>query len=124
MLYLYIFSTNRLQLLFTQNVGSPNAVDIFMPMCLIIWSSEILIFICEIGQNVSNQCNELSDDIWKCDWYSLPHEFQRMFIIMIMNAQAPISIRGLGNIVCARVSYKRVVFLSAKYGYKSHFNHI
>lgn len=80
-----------------------------MPLCLIIWSFAIMFFNCEIGQDVSNQFNKLSDDIWKCDWYLLSHQLQRMLIVIIINAQDPVFIRGFGNVECTRDSFKQAI---------------
>ena len=63
-----------------------------------------------MGQNVSNQFNKLGDEIYKCDWYLFPHKLQRMLVIIMINAQEPVSIRGFGNVVCTRDSFKQVIF--------------
>lgn len=73
-----------------------------------IWSFAVIFATCEIGQNMCNQYNKLGDEIYKCDWYALPRKLQRMFIIIMINAQEPVSIRGYGNVVCTRDSFKNV----------------
>ena len=91
-------------------MDSSNPADLFMPLCLIMWSFVAMFFNCEMGQNVSNQFNKLGDEIYKCDWYLFPHKLQRMLVIIMINAQEPVSIRGFGNVVCTRDSFKQVWF--------------
>lgn len=94
-------------------MGSSNPIEIFMPICVMMWSFVSMFLICEMGQMVSNHFNRFSDKIYMCDWYFLPLELQQMFVIIIMNAQ-PVLIRGYGNVECTRDSFKRVKFLLAK----------
>lgn len=98
-----------------QSMESENPIELYMPLCLMMWSFVVIFFNCEIGQDVRNQCNELSDAIYrKCHWYILPRKLQRMLIIIIANAHQPVSIRSFGNIECTRDSFKQVNFLIHK----------
>lgn len=67
-----------------------------------------MFYICETGQDVSDRSNKFGDEIYKCDWYLLPHKLQRMLIIILINAQEPVYIRGFGNVECTRESFKQV----------------
>lgn len=90
-----------------KSIGSDCPVALFLPICLMIWSILILLSNCEMGQNVSNQFQVLSEEICKCDWYLMPHNLQRILIIIILNVQ-PVLISGFANVVCSRDSFKRV----------------
>lgn len=89
-------------------MGSSDPVELFTPLLMMMWSFVMIFCICEIGQSVDNQFDNLNDDIWKCDWYLLPPKLQQMLIIIIGNSQEPKSIRGFGNIECTRESFKQV----------------
>lgn len=78
---------------------------------LFITASFVTVFLtCEMGQNVSNQFNKFGDKVGTCDWYLLLRKLQQMFVIVMINAQEPVSIRGFGNVECTRDSFKRVSF--------------
>lgn len=105
-----------------QSIGSTDPIEFFLPLCMMMWSFVAMFCICETGQNVSNQFSKLSEDILKCDWYWLPHKLQRMFIIIMINAQEPVFIRGFGNIKCTRTSFKQVnIFVWKNHEFSSHF---
>lgn len=101
------FKTHSLFMFISQSLDSVDPIDFFMPLCMMTWSFIIMFCNCEVGQSMDNQFLKLSNDIYKCDWFCLPHKLQRMFIIIIMNAQ-PVLIYGFGNVVCSRESFKRV----------------
>lgn len=91
-----------------QSIGESNLVEVFTPLLMMMWSFVMIFGHCELGQSVDNEFDSLRVVIWNCDWYLLPHKWQRMFVIIIGNAQEPKSIRGFGNIECTRESFKRV----------------
>lgn len=44
----------------------------------------------------------------RCDWYALPIELQRIYLISLSDTQQPETIQSFGGIVCSRDSYKKV----------------
>ena len=59
---------------------------------------------------VTTEFEDFNDELDECDWYTFPIEFQRMYILVIQNAQKPVTIQGFGNIFCTRDAMKKVNF--------------
>lgn len=57
---------------------------------------------------VTNQFNFFNAKLGQCNWYSYSMEIQQMLVIFIAEAQRPTNIRGFGNRLCARDTFKRV----------------
>lgn len=91
-----------------------------MPICLVCWSFVPIFIICELGERLTDHFNEISIGIFQCDWYIFPIDVQKMFLIVLLNAQTPITIRGFGNLNCTRDKFKDVSSLNEKYLFKLH----
>ena len=79
-----------------------------MPLVNTCFTFVIMFLYCEFGEMVTNQFNELNERFSKCNWYLLPIEMQRMFVIVMANTQRPAMIQGYANVVCTRESFKQV----------------
>lgn len=85
------------------------------------WSFAICAFFCEFGEMVTSQFDAYDIEIYRCGWYLLPIEMQKLFLIFKSNTQQPKIIRGYGNILCTREIFKEVnishsfIFHSEKY---------
>lgn len=75
---------------------------------LVIMSFAIIFAFCELGAQVTHQFNSLDDVLCQVKWYILPIEVQRMVIMFMLDAQQAVFLRGYGNIVCSRDSFKNV----------------
>lgn len=75
---------------------------------LVIMSFAIIFAFCELGAQVTHQFNSLDDVLCQVKWYILPIEVQRMVIMLMLDAQQAVFLRGYGNIVCSRDSFKNV----------------
>lgn len=79
-----------------------------MPTATAMWSFIQILFICELGQRLTNQFEQINDEICRFDWYSFPIDIQKALLILINGAQIPIEINGVGNILCTREAFKNV----------------
>lgn len=69
----------------------------------------VLIFAtCELGEMVNGQFNMFNVKLNQCDWYLLPVDIQRIFVLTLVNSQNPITFCAYGNIPCSRKSLKKV----------------
>lgn len=68
---------------------------------------QIWIF-CEFGESMSNRFSKVDNMIYFCNWYAFPKEIQRMLPIIMVSAQAPITLTGYSNLSCLRDSFKKV----------------
>lgn len=79
------------------------------PSILVTWSFFLLFFYCEAGQFVINQFEEFADQTYQTIvWYSLPVEMQKMLVIVMLNTQQDVVVRGLANAMCMREVFKKV----------------
>lgn len=75
------------------------------------WSFAICAFFCEFGEWVTNKFNCFDDEIYRCDWYLLPLNTQKLHLILMQNTQQPALIEGYANIWCLRDTFKKVHFI-------------
>lgn len=78
------------------------------PLFLIFWSFATIFFFCENAERVTGRFEEIDDSICQSDWYSYPIELQRMIITVMMGTQKPVIVRGFGNLLFTRQSFKQV----------------
>lgn len=64
---------------------------------------------CHYGENVTSQFDTINYAIYDCDWYLFPNEVQRILPTVMMSTQKQMVLRGLGNVVCTREAFKRVI---------------
>lgn len=57
---------------------------------------------------ITAQFTAFKDEFGQCKWYLFPIEMQRMFVIVMANAQQPIILSGFGNVYCLREVFKKV----------------
>lgn len=68
----------------------------------------LIAIVCESGERVMQQFSNYNDELNQCQWYLLSNNMQLMLLIFMNEVQQPIHIRGYGNIVCTRDSFKEV----------------
>lgn len=68
-------------------------------------------FSCEFGEMLTNRFETFNDALGQCNWHSFPIEMQRMFVMVMVNAQQPTIVRGYGNTPCARTAFKNVQYI-------------
>lgn len=74
------------------------------------WTFAFVLIFCELGDMVSSQFVVFNDSLERLNWYLFPIEMQKMMIIVMAKTQQPALLRGFGNIVCTRETFKKVIF--------------
>lgn len=77
-------------------------------MMLAFLSFVVIVVVCEFFQRTTDHFKMVGDAFCSFDWYLLPIDMQRILIMVMANAQQPITIRGFANTSCVRVSVKSV----------------
>lgn len=78
---------------------------IICPCLCISWFS---IFWCKMGERFSGAYDGLIDELNENDWYLLPSEMTRMFIILMINAQKPLDVKFFGSFSLGRYQFSQV----------------
>lgn len=65
---------------------------------------------CELGEMVCKEFETFDNELNQCNWYAFPLKIQQIFIIFMVNTQQPTTVRGYGNILCTRETFKKVIF--------------
>lgn len=74
------------------------------------WAIALVFVVCELGQRFSNAFNQFDVTLNETGfWYLYPPKVQRMFPMIIVNAQQPIAFKCFGSILCERDTFKRVI---------------
>lgn len=85
-----------------------NHMALLRPIILVLWAFGTHFLFCECGEMVTNQFNKFNDALDQCSWYLFSIRMQKQFVIVLANAQQSTNIRGYGNMLCARQSFKTV----------------
>lgn len=91
--------------------SNPSTAGILISTLMICWTLLFLFFCCELGEMVANRLNSLDNELCRCDWHVFSVEMRRFYIITMCNTQQATIIRGYGNMVCTRDSFKKVSFI-------------
>lgn len=59
---------------------------------------------------VTNQFDAFNEELCEVHWYWFSIEIQKNFLVLILDSQQPVHIRGYGNIDCTRDAFERVNF--------------
>lgn len=80
------------------------------------WSFVQIFYLCDFGESVSGRYASISENIYQSNWYLFPFDVQRLLPIIMISAQQPIILRGLGNVLYTREAFKNVIsfFISSK----------
>ena len=57
---------------------------------------------------MTNEFAAFNGVLWQCDWYLLPMEMQKLFVIVMADAQQSVFIRGYGKSLFIRDLLKKV----------------
>lgn len=63
---------------------------------------------CEVGEQLCSRSDLVCDAFFKLNWYSFPHQVQRMMPIIIVIAQNPSRLVADGAAACSRDKFKKV----------------
>lgn len=73
------------------------------------WSFMVIFLLCNYGEQVTSEIEEIHDNLYDCDWYLFPIKEQRMMQLILVTAQQPINLQGFGNILLTRDTFKKVI---------------
>lgn len=83
-------------------------MELVLPAISMSWSFVMIFCSCEIGERVTEQFDVFDITVKQCQWYLMPIELQRMFVIVLSSSQQPVYLHGYGDIQCTRASFKQV----------------
>lgn len=83
-------------------------MELLRTTILVIWAFAAYFVFSECGEMVTSQFEKFNDALDQCSWYLFSIETQKMFAVVVANSQPSINIRGYGNVLCARKSFKTV----------------
>lgn len=101
------FNRVRFHILF-KSEHTTNPIFLATEGCLVFWSFVVVLLFCVSGEMVTYQFNMYNEVLNKVNWYTFPVEMQQMLVIFMSITQSSTFIRGYGNIVCTRDSFKQV----------------
>lgn len=86
---------------------SPNFSAIVKGSVLAVLSFTQIFIFCDTSEQVTSRFIEI--DVYViCDWYKYDRDTCRLFPIIIANSQQPVILKGYGNILCTRETFKKV----------------
>lgn len=95
------------------------SADLIKTCTYISWAFATIGYYCEHGQMVANNFEMLHEEYGRVNWYFLPIEMQKMFLVLMAHNNRLTTIRGYGNILCIRGTFKKVkIFID-----QNHFCH-
>lgn len=66
------------------------------------------LLLCEPATRMSNHFDKFDEELHQCDWYLLPIELRRMYMVFLSETQNSIQITSYGGITCERETTKKV----------------
>lgn len=83
-------------------------VEILFSLIMAMWILEALFFFCEFGERVSTQFDLFGEELQRCDWYTLPIEIQKIFLLFSLDTLQEKNIKCYFNILSNRRTFKKV----------------
>lgn len=93
---------------FSQRNENANTIVMVRLVVLMFWPLAVTFGFCEYGERLTEQFDDLGDQLCQCDWYKLPMKIQRIFSIVVVNAQQSTTIHSFENTPCSRDTFKQV----------------
>lgn len=85
------------------------SVGIFTAMgCSTVLSN--LFLCCYLGKMASNSYAQMAECLYDCNWYEIPLDLQKYFIIMVANSQVPPTYSGYGVAELNLSTFRKVGF--------------
>lgn len=73
------------------------------------WSFGLMFFLSNSGQGVTDRFDGICNQIYQCNWYLFPIKVKQMLPTMMIATQKPAILCGIGNILCSRDAFKKVI---------------
>lgn len=87
-------------------------MELITPLTEMVWSFALIAFYCEFSQMMCQKFSWFSEEVHHCDWYLFPIELKRLYLIFLLDVQQLSIVRGYGNILCTRDTFKTVLSCS------------
>lgn len=71
-------------------------------------STSLLFFYCFFGKIATDTYGQMSDCLFQSNWFELPIEQQKFFIVMIANAQRELVYQGFGIVTLNLETFTKV----------------
>lgn len=68
----------------------------------------MIAFYCEFSHMMCEEFERFCEEFYRCDWRLFPIEMQQMYLVFLLDAQQITILRGYGNILCTRDTFKEV----------------
>lgn len=72
------------------------------------WAFSFVGAFCEFGERVNNAFIDLNRVFDRLSYYLFPNEIQRILPTLLMAFQQPVLLRGFGNLIFERTTFKMV----------------
>lgn len=86
-----------------------NLFEIAVLLLATFWIVALLFLLCEPDTRMTNPFKMFNDEAGRCDWYALPTDLQRMYLILVSDTQHAVIICSYGGITCERHTLKKVL---------------
>lgn len=83
-------------------------IDLSLAAVVVFWSFGIIFLHCEFGERITDQYNDIDDQLIQSKWYTFPIDVRTILPIIIKGTQSPVMFTGFGNIMCTRESFAYV----------------
>lgn len=93
---------------FSKMDESTKLFEIFATSLLAFWVIGFLFLICELGERMTHRFVMFDEELERYDWYNLPMESQRLYLMFLLDIQQPKHII-CGHIPCTRETFRRVI---------------
>lgn len=78
-----------------------------MLLMITFWVYVLNLAICEPGQRVTEQFDQLHEELNRCEWNELSIEMRRMYLIILSDTQQSVNIKSYAGIACTRDTLKK-----------------
>lgn len=85
-----------------------NSMILLTVVYYVCWSFWLVHFICEIGEHIRCEFDEINNAIVESEWYSFPFEVKRTLPTILYNTQKPVCLECFGSSACSRTVFKAV----------------
>lgn len=101
-------------------------IEIVQTLTLSFWSFGLIFFFCYFGQCLTTRYEELSIQIYCCDWHLFPMQAKKMLPVILNILNKTEVLQGFGNVFYTHEAFKKVTTNEKFYYIKTRFfsNHI
>lgn len=96
-------------LIFNQWADELIVFEIVLLFGVLVWTIIFTVLLCESGARMTNQFDEFSEELSRCDWYAVSIKMQRLYMIFFSDTQNPIKLESYANVTCERETTKTVI---------------